>query len=228
MDQCNNRCEQRCLRRKSKCACHSDYILASDGFSCLRCASVKNGIISPTWHVAICNSSNTSLPLVCSGSLLNDQWVLTSASCVCNEKNSNNLVVKSGKVLTCSISESEETEHSIEDVYCYSTVDSTVLTSDLALIKLNTTRTAKELRSIRPVCLKHGRRTQQVKENDEAVYFGWGNIASPTLNRAVLNKSSGAAVHKRNCKSSFLKEGIKKVENSMFCTVTNSSYFFIP
>ena len=178
-----------------------------------------DGIISPTWNVAICNKSNFSLPLVCSGSLLNDQWVLTSASCVCSAKNNNDLVVRSGKAHTCSVSESKETEHSIKDIYCYSNFRSTDLDFDLALIKLNTTNVTKELHNIRPVCIQRGRVREQVRPNDQVIYFGWGNIASATPDHAILNKSISTVVNKRRCKSSFLKEIIA---NTFFCTMTNT------
>ena len=160
------------------------------------------------------------MPLVCSGSLLNDQWILTSASCVCNTKNTYDLVVRSGKVHTCSVSEINETEYAIEGFYCYSDFNPTVLASDLALIKLNITHATK---NIRPVCLKHGRKRQQIKSDDLMVYFGWGNIASMTPDHAILNKSISTIVKKRKCRSSFLKEGITKVENSIFCTMANIS-----
>ena len=221
VDSCNNICEHLCKAHNGKCACRSGYILASDGSSCLKCASVMDGIISPTWNVAICNKRNFSLPLVCSGSLLNDQWVLTSASCVCNAKNNNDLVVRSGKVHTCSVSESKETEHSIRDIYCYSDFRSTNLDFDLALIKLNTTHVTKvELHNIRPVCIQRGRVREQVRPNDQVIYFGWGSIASATPDHSILKKSISTVLHKRKCKSSFLKENTERI---FFCTMTNTS-----
>ena len=139
---------------------------------------------------------------------------------MCNTKNTDDLVVRSGKVHTCSVSEINETEYAIEGFYCYSDFNPTVLASDLALIKLNITHATK---NIRPVCLKHGRKRQQIKSDDHMVYFGWGNIASMTPDHAILNKSISTIVKKRKCRSSFLKEGITKVENSIFCTVANIS-----
>ena len=214
VDLCGNRCEHYC-EAQNKCTCHTDYILASNGISCLKCASITDDNILPTWNVAICDKDDISLPLVCSGSLLNDQWVLTSASCVCKNKKIDNLVVKSGKTHTCSLLESNETEHSIQDIYCYSDFRPTNFDFDLALIKLNTSYASKEIHEIRPVCIKR----TEIQLKDQVVYFGWGNIVSGAPNNAVLNRSMSTVVHRRKCTSS-LGEGFKNV---FFCTTANTS-----
>jgi len=183
-----------------------------------------DGVISPTWNVAIiCNKNNFSLPLVCSGSLLNDQWVLASASCVCNTNNKNDLVVRSGKVHTCSVSERKESEYSIEEVYCYSDFRRTNLVFDLALVNISTTNVSKELHGVRPVCIKHGRGRNQILPNDKMIYYGWGNIASATPHIALLKMSISMVVNNRKCRSSFPKEDNTNVKGSLFCTMTNVS-----
>jgi len=160
---------------------------------------------------------------VCSGSLLNDQWVLTAASCVCNTKYKNDLVVRSGKVHACSLSERKETEHSIEKVYCYSDFRPSNLVFDLALIKLNTANVIKELHSVRPACIKRGRKRNSVQPNDKVIYYGWGKIGSATPDNALLKLSISTVMNNRKCQSFFSKEDNANIKGSLFCTISNTS-----
>ena len=142
---------------------------------------------------------------------------------MCNIKNKSDIVVRSGKVHTCNLIESEETEHAIEAIFCYSDFNSTFITSDLALIKMNLHHSVIEMQNIRPVCLNYGRRRRSVKQNDQVTFFGWGNIAQTASSISVLNKSISTVVTKRKCKSSFLKENVIKIDNSVFCTMGSVS-----
>jgi len=106
VDPCE-KCQHVCSNN-SGCACREGYTLSSDGYSCIKCAKVSinhNGVqgftfIRSSWHVALCNATDPSDPLVCSGSLINDQWLITSARCVCgNNNNINSLLTNCTHVL---------------------------------------------------------------------------------------------------------------------------------
>ena len=92
-----DKCEAICTNTPGsyKCSCPYGQVLASDGYGCIECANTTSGINytamqSPqfstadksVWHVAICGTN----PTTCSGSLINDNFVITSASCVCDEE----------------------------------------------------------------------------------------------------------------------------------------------
>ena len=84
----NNYCEQceHFCYNNSKCGCNDGYTLSTDKHSCIKCADLSTTYLydsaRATWHVTICNKNDQSL--VCNGNLINDQWIVTSAKCVCN------------------------------------------------------------------------------------------------------------------------------------------------
>ena len=125
VDPCE-KCQHVC-QNNSGCACHKGYTLSSDGYSCIKCAKVSinhNGVqgftfIRSSWHVALCNATDPSNPLVCSGSLINDQWVITSARCVCrNNININSLSLSINKLRTCVVKD-DKMHMSVSEIHCY-------------------------------------------------------------------------------------------------------------
>ena len=41
------------------CYCNKDYTLATDGFSCIKCATfISQSEVNTTWQAALCNASN--------------------------------------------------------------------------------------------------------------------------------------------------------------------------
>ena len=222
---CKHACEHKCSTRRAKCSCHSGYILANDGFSCLKCATAnftsngKNPLL-PTWNVAICNNDNTSQSIICSGTLLSDQWVLTSADCVCNVDNTNNLVVSNG---TCSTTE-KEAGHSIIDVKCLAKYSSTVLNSNLALIKINTSTMQKDKYMITPICMANDKSKSDINIGDQVMFFGRGNIAGSIYSNATLKVSNVTVARVKECKPSFAIEGVTTFKgNTVFCTFGNTN-----
>ena len=126
VDPCK-KCQHFC-KKPSTCACHEGYILSSDGYTCIKCAKVLTNynnitglnVLKPTWHVTLYNSSDHSNTLVCSGSILNDQWVITSAKCVCSaDFNKDLLSLRVNKLRSCLIKENHEFNLSISEVYCH-------------------------------------------------------------------------------------------------------------
>ena len=147
--------------------------------------------------------------------MLSDQWVLTSADCVCNVVNTNNLVVRNG---ACNTAENT-LGHSVMDIKCYSKHTSTVLNTNLALVKINTSSMLTEQRhAIHPVCP-----TKKLKSNikigEQVMFLGWGNIVGSDFNNASLKLSNVTIANKKECKTSFVNEGATTIRGSaIFCT----------
>ena len=109
-----NPCEHICITANDSynCRCKKNYFLAADNTSCIRCAQRQSQKIEPTWHVAICNTSDNNT--VCSGTAINDLWVLTSAGCVCNDNvDKQFLSIKFGKRRTCFYKQPNEVQLSV-------------------------------------------------------------------------------------------------------------------
>ena len=219
---CPNPCEQcqhLCLNN-SRCACHDGYTLSSDGYSCIECAKViiDEGVISlnPTWHVALCNTSDPSDPLVCSGGLINDQWVITSSRCVCGYNiNINSLSLRINKQHTCVVEEDNEIDIFASEIYChpgYNNSDDEV--TDLALIRLSSPIRKDELNNTLPLC---------VHNNEIYNFLATYGLGNPIQSRALLSPAFISITSQSVCFKEFLKEGIDYKNNpNVFCTDAES------
>ena len=204
-----------------KCICYPGYVLASDRFSCLKCATANftNKTILPTWNVAICDNSNADLPFVCSGTMINDQWVLTSADCVCNANNTDKLTVRNG---VCNTTEGEGV-HSVVNIKCFSQHESSILKTNLALIKIKTS-TVLLKHSIHPTCLPNGKSQSRFEAKDQVMLLGQGNIRGSVLNNNTLKFYDVTVADGNECKSSFASEGVRKFKDKdLFCTYGNTT-----
>ena len=159
------------------------------------------------------------MPYVCSGTLISDQWVLTSADCVCNANNTGDLVVSNN---ACSTIE-KETIHSVVDINCLSNYKSTMLHTNLALIEVNTSTMLKKRKAIHPICLASSK-SSGIKTGEQVMLLGQGNIDSSVFNNATLKISDVTVAHGEECKSSFVSEGVRKFkDNAVFCTYGNTT-----
>ena len=223
VDPCE-KCQHVC-HNNSGCGCHEGYTLSSDGYSCIKCAKVSinhNGVqgftfIRSPWHVALCNSTDPSDPLVCSGSLINDQWVITSARCVCG----NNIDIKSlslriNKLHTCVVEEDDEMSISASEIHCFNNSDEKVI--DLALIKMSSLIQNDKLNNTLPLCVN-----AEDANNFEFLYtYGLGNPSQMVSNRAILSPAFVSL--SPGCFKEFLKEGIDYKNNpNVFCVAANSN-----
>ena len=233
VDPCD-KCQHLC--HNSTCACHEGYTLSTDGYSCIKCAKVIvnfNGIvgldvIKPTWHVALCNISDPSDALVCSGSLINDQWVITSARCVCDHNiDINSLSLRVNKLRTCVIEEHNEIDLFASEIHChpnYNNSDDKLI--DLALIKLSFPIEKDELNNTLPLCIKTDDTGEIYKfgESTDLTTYGLGNHRQKVNNDAFItpafvSRSSNSAA----CFKKFLEENFNYTTNpNVFCTDANS------
>ena len=214
------KCQHLCLNN-SICACHDGHTLSSDGYSCIECAKVfideGRVFINTTWHVALCNTSDPSDPLVCSGNLINDQWVITSARCVCGHNiDINSLSLRINKLSTCVVVEDNEIDIFASEIYChqgYNNSDDEV--TDLALIRMSSPIPKDKLNNTLPLCIHNSE-----MYNFLATY-GLGN---PTQSHAVLSPTFISITSQSGCFREFLKEGIDYKNNAnVFCTGANSN-----
>jgi len=232
VDPCE-KCQHLC--HNSTCVCHEGHTLSTDSYSCIKCAEVIinfNGItglnlIKPTWHVAICNISDPSDALICSGSLINDQWVITSARCVCDHNvDINSLSLRVNKLRTCIIEEENEIDLSASEIHChpnFNNSDDKLI--DLALIKLSFPIEKDKLSNTLPLCIKTDDTDEIYKfdESTEFITYGLGNQRQKVRNNALVAPAYVSLSSNSACFKKFLEEKINYTTNSdIFCTNTNS------
>ena len=167
VDECQfnlDKCEDKCTNTPGsyKCSCRYGQVLASDGYSCIKCADneatanftqiyhiMPTNIKESLWHVAICVHNNSTL---CSGSLINDNLIVTTANCVCNNNtiSTESVSVKVNKNYGCPTEETDAVEFDVLQIICHPMYDNSTLEYNIALLRLaisvNTTAFA-------PVCL---------------------------------------------------------------------------
>ena len=219
------KCQHLCLNNSS-CVCRDGYTLSSDGYSCIECAKViiDEGVISlnPTWHVALCNTSDPSDPLVCSGSLINDQWAITSARCVCGHNiDINSLSLRINKLRTCVVEEDSEIDIFATEIYCHPGYNnSNDKLTDLALIKMSSLIQKDELNNTFPLCVHNS----GMFDFRRLATYGLGNLTQIASHRAVLSPAFVSQTSKSECFREFLKEGIDYKDNAnVFCTGAESN-----
>ena len=173
----------------------------------------------PSWNVAICSNGNVSQPNGCSGTMISDQWVLTSADCACKADNANNMVVINGACGTTGI----KAGYSVVNIKCFSKYSSTVLNTNLALIKINTSTMLKEQHTIHPICVANSKSKSKIKTGEWVTFLGWGNMTVSGYDNATLKISNVTVAHVKECKHSFVSEGVTRFKSStIFCTHGNT------
>ena len=230
VDPCE-KCQHFC-KNNSTCGCHKDYTLSSDGYSCIKCAKVfinYNNVrglnrIFPTWHVALCNTSDPSDALVCSGSLINDQWVITSARCVCGHNiDIDSLSLRINKLRTCVVDEQNEIDILASEIHCHPDHNnSDDKLTDLALIKMSSP-IQKELNNTLPVCVEADD-TSNIYDNSKNYFtYGLGNPTQVVNDNAVLAPVRTSLSSNSACFNGFLTEQIDyKSNTNIFCTDANN------
>lgn len=227
--QCQH-CQHFC-NEKFKCGCNEGYTLSTDKQSCIKCADVHTGFhynqgntLTAIWHVTICNKIDKSVPLVCSGSLVNDQWIITSAKCVCNTNTDKNyLSLKLKKSRTCAIKEDGELGFSISEIYCHPNHNSSYGKQiDLALMKADSRIPVENLNKVKPLCLEKADNIDELYEYTEAsrtfYIYGLGNPERTVKDNATLVATQVSLAPHFSCLQQFYSEGTDYNGNpSIFC-----------
>ena len=218
------KCQQLC-HNNSTCACHEGYTLSVDGYSCIKCAEVlrfgRLTVVDPKWHVALCNTSEPSDPLVCGGSLINDQWVITSARCVCGHNiDLEMLSLRINKKRTCVVEEDNEIDIFASEIHChpgYNNSDDKL--TDLALIKMSS---PVQLSNALPLCIKADD-TSEIYNNDQSSKYYTSGLGNPVIASATLTPSFVSLRPNSACFKVFLEEEIDYKSNpNVFCTDSSS------
>jgi len=221
------KCHHVCHESNSTCACHDGYVLSGNGYSCIKCASVQKNvnniigynILIPTWHVVLC-SANT---FVCSGSLVGDQWIVTSAICVCGSSiNQSSLSLRVKKSRTCAVEEDGELDLSVAKVYCHPDYSKHYHEMvDLALIKTEFPLPSKELNNTLPLCLQNNSPDELYNygQSGNLLIYGLGNPAKMVDDNAELTGTIVSLSPRYSCFRQFYKDGIGyKINAKIFCT----------
>ena len=219
-------CQQACIidNNTYSCQCDEDYTLATDGFSCIKCATFNSqGEVNATWHVALCNGSNDDT--ICSGTAINDQWILTSARCACNNGSGiEGLSIRYGKKKTCYYRDTGEKRRLASEIYCNSNFEYDKVIADLAVMKLATPLPLHTLERSPPLCFSTKREGKELFFSGGNVeMFGWGEVGKPVSRKSVIKSTGNVAVDdKLECKQTFASEGVQ-FTTGMMCTVANTT-----
>ena len=230
-DSCfNNSCDHICIAGNSSyiCQCNKNYFLAADNVSCIKCAQPQSrGInrIKPTWHVAICNASTEET--ICSGTAISDQWVLTSAGCVCSDNfDKQHLSIRFAKSRTCFYKDPNELQLLASHIYCYPGYKPNKVAGDLALIKLQSPIPSHIIRQSPPLCLQIFKQVKKYfSSGTEVIIFGWGLIGEKVDQNDVLMSTGKVIIgHKSECRAVFNSQNVKfRPPSEVICTVSNTS-----
>ena len=185
MDECAyklDKCEHKCTNTPGsyKCSCPYGQVLASNGYSCIKCAQNKlmttYSQVSPVepvqiakslWHAAICKGNTT----ICSGSLINDNSVITTANCMCMDNSTTPEVisVKMNKTYSCPHEESSAVEFTVAKITCHPSYKSASSEYNIAILKL-----APTANSFPPICLPTSKDTHIFSVNSYAAIYDYG------------------------------------------------------
>ena len=219
-------CDKECVNTEGSyyCQCPPSYALATNGTGCIECGTSRStndradGYVTRkrfNWHVQLCNSTAASdnKNVLCSGSLINDQWVVTSAECVCEGQDNSGLTVNVHKTTNCSKPLNNAASHTVALVKCHEGYKSKVVGYNIALLKLSSPVDAV------PVCLPKNSISMNFHDSVNTVTMtGWG--FSP-----ILRYSQLYTVPNENCKKSY--GGEYDVSFNSICTGKSVSFYHL-
>ena len=185
MDECAynlDKCEDTCTNTPGsyKCSCPYGQVLSSDGYSCIECAVdklmanfshisaiVPVRISESLWHAAICKENST----ICSGSLINDNSIITTANCICNDNSTTPemVSVKMNKSYGCPSEESDAVEYNVTKIICHPSFTSASSQYNIAILKL-----ASSVNKFSPICLPTSKDTNTFSVNNFAGIYDYG------------------------------------------------------
>ena len=140
-------------------------------------------ITESLWHAAICTENTT----ICSGSLINDNSIITTANCICKDNYiaaPEMVSVKMNKNYGCPSDENAAVEFNVTKITCHPSFSSASLENNIAILTL-----ASPVNNFPPICLPTSKDTGTFSVNSYAGIYDYGepNITS------VLGNDGGYA-----------------------------------
>ena len=151
--------------------------------------------------------------------MISDQWVMTSADCVCKTDDINNMVVTNS---VCGTTE-KKVGYEVVNIKCFSKYSSTVLNTNLALIKINTSTMLKK-HTLYPICMANTKSKITIKVGEQVMFLGRGNSTASGYDHGTLKISNVTVAQSKECKRSFISEGVTTFKSTaIFCTHENTT-----
>ena len=153
--------------------------------------------------------------------------MLTSTGCACsNGTGIEGLSVRFGKNRTCSYKDTNEFQFSVSEIHCYPAYDPSILTVDIAAVKLHSPISVDVIKKSQPLCIDSVRRGKKLFfANRRVEIFGWGKVGETVESEATLKSTGNITVHVvLECKNAFKEERVKyRAIGGITCTVTNTT-----
>lgn len=163
---------------------------------------------------------------ICSGSLINSQWVLTSASCFASIRNiraSDYTIGIGGYRLTHKGATTDRHISKAAQIWIHPGFESNRNLNDIALIRLKVSVDFRGRSNIRPVCLPNSVRSTQPKPGTSLSIIGWGMFGTRNgsgARRRILRQVSTSLTEDDICRdfSPFYRR--RFVPGQMMCLVS--------
>ena len=132
---------------------------------------IANNITEAMWHVIVCKDNST----ICSGSLINDRFIVTTANCLCNDKSTaaESILIKMNKTYGCSVDEPNEIEYTVTQITCHPMYNAATSAYNIVLLKLAVTLNTN---LIKPVCLPTAKDISLYAVNEFTGIYGYGHL----------------------------------------------------
>ena len=127
------------------------------------------------WQAALLEKKGLSLELFCGGVIYNEEWIITTASCV-SDKQMEVLEVEVGEFIL-SGSEGSEQLREVEEIVVHPNYNESNNANDIALLRLSSNLNL-DYKFVAPVCMAE---IYKNYSSYEAVATGWGHDGAATI-----------------------------------------------
>ena len=149
--------------------------------------------------------------------------MLTSAGCVCSGVSKTSFSIRYGKQKTCYYDEHQEVKLTASKVYCYSRFKPDRLSTDFALVKLQSPIPLGTVKRLPPLCLPSYRIDKKdIVAGKQVIIFGWGRIGEKVPKDALIHSTGNITIANiTECEQALEKSSTN--HKRMICTTANTS-----